>query len=95
MITIYLLNEAEGTLRIKTVETCQFDDWENQIGGQEMSEEEVKIKSSGLCWSGLRKFGINARYELNTKVPVSVLNVQVKNTLSSLENSPNFSEEAV
>ena len=60
-----------------------------------MSEEEVEIKSSGLYWSGLRKFGINARYELNTKVPVSALNVPVKNTLSSLENSPNFSEEAV
>lgn len=57
MITMYVLNERGVTLRINTVEVCRVDDWENQIGGQEMNEEEGKIKSFGL-----RTLGINARY---------------------------------
>ena len=58
MITMYVWNERGVTLRINTVEVCRVHDWENQIGGQEMNEEDLgKIKSFGL-----RKLGINARY---------------------------------
>lgn len=35
---MYLLNERGVTLRINTVEVCQVDDWESQIGGREMNE---------------------------------------------------------